>query len=81
MKIKNSPIISKSTNLPGIIVRTHLDKIYIQFLYLDRKNSSIKINLIDYEKYISVSEQMKKYLNKKLQKLQQPNYNKEKSIS
>ena len=81
MKIKNSPIVSKATNLPGIIVRTHLDNIYVQFLYFDRKDASVKISLLDYNKYITVSSQMQKYLNKKIQKLNQTNNNLENSIS
>ena len=56
--------------MPGIIVRTHLDNIYVQFLYFDRKDSIIKIKLVDYEKYIAVSKQMEKYLNNKVKKLQ-----------
>ena len=70
IKVKNNPITSKATNLPGVIIRTHLDNIYVQFLYIDRKDSTIKIKLTDYEKYIDVSKQMKKFLNKELQKLE-----------
>lgn len=66
LKIKNNNLItSKVTSLPGLILRTYKDDIYVQFLYLDRKDIRVKIKLSNYDKYINVTKQMKKYLDKK----------------
>jgi len=65
LKIKNNPITSKATNLPGVILRTYKDNIFVQFLYLDRKDIKVKVKLSNYDKYINVNEKTKEYLDRK----------------
>ena len=64
LTIKNKIIISKATNEPGRIIRTYLDNIYVKFRY----DAEVKVNLLKYEKYLIVSDNTKKELDRKRRK-------------
>jgi len=67
MKNINKQIISLATSKVGKIHRVYKDKLYVSF---DYDYVSIPISLLKYKDIILVSDEMKTYLDKKIQKYQ-----------